>query len=48
MVSQLTAKGMTLSLDIDKAPFIKAADPVYERFGEKVGKDLLQQLRDVK
>jgi tripartite ATP-independent transporter DctP family solute receptor len=48
MVSQLTAKGMTLALDIDKAPFIKAADPVYERFGEKVGKDLLQQLRDVK
>ena len=46
MVAQLEAKGMQVTQNIDKAPFIKAAEPIYERFGDKVGKELLRQLRE--
>jgi tripartite ATP-independent transporter DctP family solute receptor len=45
LVAKLRATGLEILQNIDKAPFVKAADPVYQQFGDRVGKELLDQIR---
>ena len=48
LAATVKAKGLEIIAPIDKGPFIKATEPIYEQFGDRVGKDLLKQIREMK
>lgn len=42
---EMADKGMQVN-DVDKAPFIQAVQPVYQKFESEIGKDLIKQVQD--
>lgn len=48
LAALVKGKGLEIAAPIDKAPFIKATEPIYEQFGDRVGKDLLRQIRETR
>jgi TRAP-type C4-dicarboxylate transport system substrate-binding protein len=47
-IGWLKEKGVQVVTDVDKVTFEKRVQPVYEAFGKKYGKDLLDQVRAAK
>ncbi len=47
LVTKLKAKGMKITTP-DKAAFLKAMQPVYTQFEKEIGKDLIDQIRNIK
>lgn len=45
LISELEEEGMEINTP-DKAPFIKAVEPVYEKFSDEIPAELIQSVRD--
>lgn len=48
VVEQLRAKGRTVAVPTDLAPFQNAVKPVYEQYGKEVGLDRLKRIQDIR
>ncbi|TLS38427.1 TRAP transporter substrate-binding protein [Pseudalkalibacillus caeni] len=47
-LSQLEEKGMNVITDVDLEPFEKAVQPVYDKYSEQFGKDLIENIKNTK
>lgn len=45
ILEEIKANGMEIN-EVDKAPFIEAVQPVYEKFSGQIGADLIKQVQD--
>jgi len=45
ILEELEASGMIVN-EVDKEPFIKAVQPVYEKFSDQIGADFIKQVQD--
>ncbi len=48
LVDELGKKGMIIVRDVDRKSFVPGAEEAYKQFEDKVGKDLIQRVKDAK
>ena len=48
LVGELEKRGMIIVRDVDRESFVPGAQEAYKQFEDKIGKDLIQMIREAK